>query len=208
VSEFETEDQQVEDLKKWWKENGKAVIVGAVLGFSAIFGGRMYMNHLEGQRMKASIEYERMSMALQQQQPEEVFSRGDLIVTTYPDTAYAALASLAMARLYVDKGDLAGAQHRLQWVIDHEDQQDIVHVARLRLARVLLADAQLDQALKLLANVDEETYTPVYQELLGDIYMAKQQPDQARVAYAAALAAMDETDDREILQMKIDDLGV
>jgi predicted negative regulator of RcsB-dependent stress response len=113
-----------------------------------------------------------------------------------------------MARLYVDKGDLAGAQHRLQWVIDHEDQQDIVHVARLRLARVLLADAQLDQALKLLANVDEETYTPIYQELLGDIYMAKQQPDQARVAYAAALAAMDETDDREILQMKIDDLGV
>ena len=107
MSEFDTEDQQVEDLKKWWKENGKAVIVGAVLGFSAIFGGRMYMGHLEEQRIKASIEYERMSMALQQQQAEEVFSRGDLIVTTYPDTAYAALASLAMARLYVDKGALA-----------------------------------------------------------------------------------------------------
>ena len=96
----------------------------------------------------------------------------------------------------------------MQWIIDHEDQQDIVNVARLRLARVLLADAQLDQALTVLANVDEKAYTPIYQELRGDIYMAKQQPDQARVAYAAALAAMDATDDREILQMKIDDLGV
>jgi len=208
VSNFETEDQQVEDLKKWWKENGKAVLVGAALGFAAIFGGRAYLDHQERQRIEASIEYERMSMALEQQQPETVFSHGEQIVSNYPSTVYAAMASLALAKLHVEKGELLAARNRLQWVLDHEDQADILHVARLGLARVLLADAKPDQALALLNGVNMEAYTSLYQELRGDIYLAKQQTEQARSAYAAALEAMDAQDDREILQMKIDDLGV
>jgi len=207
VSEFETEDQQVEDLKKWWKENGKAVMVGAVLGFSAIFGGRMYMDHQEKLRIEASIGFERMSMAMEQQQAEAAFSQGDQIVSDYSGTPYAALASLAMARLHVEKGELAAAENRLQWVMDHNSQEDIAHIARLRLARVLFADGRLDKALTLLANVDEAAYESIYQELRGDIYLAKKQLDQARTAYEAALAAMDEKDDRQLLQMKLDDLG-
>ena len=207
MSEFETEDQQVEDLKKWWKENGKAVIVGAVLGFGAIFGGRMYMDHQEKLRVEASIGFERMNMAVQQQQSGMALSQADQIVANYPGTVYASLASLAMARMHVDKGELAAAQNRLQWVMDHEEQEDIVHVARLRLARVLFADAKLDQALALLATMDVAAYESIYQELRGDIYLAKQQPDQARTAYTAALGALDEKDDRQLLQMKLDDLG-
>jgi len=206
VSSFETEDEQVEDLKRWWKENGKAVIVGVVLGFSAILGTRMYLNHLETQRYEASIAYEGMNMA-RQQQPEVMFTRGEQIVEKYPDTPYAAMASLALAKFHVDKGELAAARNRLQWVIEHESQPDIVHVARQNLARVLLAEGKPDQALALLADVDMEVYTTVYQELRGDIYVSKKQPEQARTAYAAALEAMDANDDRQILQMKLDDLG-
>lgn len=33
-----TEEEQVEALKKWWKENGTAVIVGVVIGISAVVG--------------------------------------------------------------------------------------------------------------------------------------------------------------------------
>jgi predicted negative regulator of RcsB-dependent stress response len=208
VSNFETEDQQVEDLKKWWKENGKAVIAGVVLGFSAIFAGRMYIDHLENQRIQASIEFERMNMAEQQQQKEAMFSYGEQIVSTYPGTPYAAMASLALAKWHVEKGELEAAQNRLQWIIDHEDQPDIVHVARLRLARVFLAEAKPDLALGLLANVDTEAYTSIYQELRGDIYLAKNQLEQARTAYAAALETLNERDDRQVLQMKFDDLGV
>ena len=207
MSNFETEDQQVEDLKKWWKENGKVVIIGAVLGFGAILGGRMYMSHLETQRMEASIAFERMSMALQQQQPETALTSGEQIVMTYPNTPYAAMASLALAKIRIDKGELEIARNRLQWIIDHEHQPDIVHVARLNLARVLLAEAKPDLALALLDNVDMEAYTPIYQELRGDIYLSRHQPEQARAAYAAALEASDENDDREVLQMKLDDLG-
>lgn len=203
MSDFETEDQELEAFKHWWKENGKFVIFGAIFGFSAIFGGKAYMDHLEVQRMKASIAFEMMSVA----GPEMLAAQGEKIVSNYPGTPYAALASLALAKQHVDNDELAAAQNRLQWVLDNEEQADILHIARLRLARVLLADAKLDQAKTLLTNVEMESYTPIYEELRGDIYLAQQQPGAARAAYVAAMAALAADDDRQLLQMKIDDLG-
>ena len=206
MTSFETEEQQIAHLKMWWKENGKAVIVGVVLGFGAILGVRAYLSHVETTRQEASIAFEGLKMA-EQQKAEDLISRGEQIVEKYPDTPYAAMASLALARVHVEKGELAAAENRLQWVVEHASQPDIVHVARLNLARVLLAEAKPDQALSLLADVKMESYTPVYQELRGDIYVAKKQPAQARTAYMAALESLDNNGDRQILQMKLDDLG-
>lgn len=207
MNDLETEDQQVEEFKRWWKENGKAAMLGAVLSFCVIFGGKMYMDHQEQQRMEASIAFDIMSQALTDKHTDSVLSQGQQIVTNYPDTPYAALAALALAKQHVDMDELAAAQIRLQWVIDHEQQPDIVHVAQLRLARVLFADAQEEQALTLLTQAHMETYAPIYQELRGDIYVAQNKRDQARDAYTLALEALNEQDDRQLLTMKLDDLG-
>ena len=206
MTSFDTEEQQLAHMKLWWKENGKAVIVGVVLGFSAILGVRAYLNHLETVRQQASIAYEGLKMA-EQQKAEDLFSRGEQIVEKYADTPYAAMASLALAKAHVEKGELAAARNRLQWVIEHESQPDIDHVARLNLARVLLAEGNPDRALSVLADVGMEAYTSIYQELRGDIYVAKKQPAQARTAYTAALESLGDNGDRRILQMKLDDLG-
>lgn len=208
MTNYETEEQQVEDLKRWWKQNGKVVMIGVVIGVAAVLGGRGYLNHKEAQRIEASVRYERMSQAISSQQSEAAVDEGEHIVADYPDTVYAAMASLALAKLRVDKGELAIAENRLQWVIDHATQPDIVHTARLRLARVLLADGKYDIALGKLSGIDMDGYTALYQELLGDIYLAKQQPDKARTAYQAALQAMGANDDRQTVQLKLDNLGV
>lgn len=207
MSNFETEEQQVEELKRWWKQNSKVVIVGALIGISVVLGGRAYMNHIQAQRVEASVRYDRMTQAISSQQTEAALREGEQIVADYPDTVYAAMASLGLAKLRVEKGELSIAQNRLQWIIDHASQADIVHTARLRLLRVLLADGKYDIALSTLNGVDMDGYTALYQELLGDIYLAKQQPDKARTAYQAALDAMEAGDDRQTVQMKLDDLG-
>jgi predicted negative regulator of RcsB-dependent stress response len=207
VRDFETEEQQVEELKRWWKENGKVVMIGIVIGAVAIVGGKSYLNHLQAQRVEASMHYDRLNQALAAKQVDMALSEGEQIVTQYPKTVYAAMASLALAKMRVEKGELSVAENRLRWVIDHAGQNDIVHTARLRLARVLVADGKYDIALNLINGVAMDGYTPLYQELLGDIYLAKKQPDKARNAYAAALEAMDSGDDRQTVQMKLDDLG-
>ena len=35
---METDDQEVEELKRWWNENGKTVVAGLVLGLGGVFG--------------------------------------------------------------------------------------------------------------------------------------------------------------------------
>jgi predicted negative regulator of RcsB-dependent stress response len=41
VDVYTTEDQQVEALKRWWKENAKSILLGVALGLAAVFGWRM-----------------------------------------------------------------------------------------------------------------------------------------------------------------------
>ncbi|MEW8396328.1 MAG: tetratricopeptide repeat protein, partial [Candidatus Thiodiazotropha sp.] len=38
MSEYQTEEEQVEAIKRWWKENGTSVIAGLVIGLGGIFG--------------------------------------------------------------------------------------------------------------------------------------------------------------------------
>ncbi len=208
MSNFETEEQQVEALKKWWKQNGKAVMIGGVLGIAAVIAGRGYMDRLEAQGYAASTAFDQMTQAMQVEQADFAASLGEQIVTNHSDTPYAAMASLALAALHVEKGELDAAQNRLQWVLDHADQQDIIHTARLRLAEVLLANGKYDIALSKVTNINMDGYTSLYQELIGDIYLGKQQLEKARDAYNAALEALDTGDNRQNLQMKLDDLGV
>ena len=38
MSAYLEEEEQIEAIRNWWKENGRSVIAGAVLGLAAIFG--------------------------------------------------------------------------------------------------------------------------------------------------------------------------
>ena len=99
---FVTEDQQVEALKKWWKENGKSVITGLVLGLAIIVGVRTWFDYRAGREQAASLEYQRMESALEKQ-----------------DTATAQ----QLAAHLLDLGLLGLGQHRLWLGQDVEKRQ-------------------------------------------------------------------------------------
>jgi predicted negative regulator of RcsB-dependent stress response len=42
IEGYETEEQQVDAIKKWWHENGTMLIVGAVVGLAGLWGWRYY----------------------------------------------------------------------------------------------------------------------------------------------------------------------
>ena len=59
---YTTEEEQVEALKKWWRENGKAVIAGFIIGFGAIFGWREWQAHVTEEAQKASRQFQEMAI--------------------------------------------------------------------------------------------------------------------------------------------------
>lgn len=207
MSGYETEEQQIEAFKSWWKDNSSKVVFALVIGLGALVGGKAWLNYQETNRTSASAEYQQLTEELKAGQFDSVTVRAEHIISTFSNTAYASLAALSLAKVKMESGEIAAARSKLQWALDNAKQDDVKQVARLRLARAMIADGQATAALSLFEGVQEKSYDALSHEVKGDAYLAEGQHEKARSAYSAALDALTDRDDRRILQMKLDDLG-
>jgi len=200
------EEEQLEDLKKWWARYRNPLIYGLIAGIVTIFGVRAWMVHQGNLAVSASNEYEQLQLDSRAGNVEAALKRGGYIIDTYPHTPYAALSALILAREYVDKGDLPAARARLEWVVEHAKLPEFVHIARLRLGKLMLAMGEGAQALALIEPVEGEEYAAEYAELKGDIYAETGQPAKARQAYQLALDKLGAGADTRMLKIKLDNL--
>ena len=186
----ETEEQQLAELKKWWNENATSIIVGLALGLACVFGYRAWLAYQENMAGQASMIYSVMLQGLDRDDGQLVSERADILISEYSSTPYAALAALALAKIRSGEGDLEAASTQLRWVLDNGDDAVIRDAARLRLARVLVAQQQLDEAEALLQPPRSTTaFDGLYAEISGDIYITRGDAAGASEAYQRALTA-------------------
>jgi predicted negative regulator of RcsB-dependent stress response len=202
-----TDDEQLEALKEWWKKYRAPLLSGIIIGAVALFGARGWMSYQERLGQSASAEYEQLQIEMMTGNYDAMIRRGDYLIENYARTPYAVLAAFALARVYVEQGDLAAAANRLQWAIERARTPEMAHIARLRLARVIAADGRTGEALALLEGVEPGAFVASYEELKGDLYAESGQTDRARRAYRNAINALEFGAGAEIVQMKIDGLG-
>ncbi|MDH5734600.1 MAG: tetratricopeptide repeat protein [Gammaproteobacteria bacterium] len=207
MMDFETEEQQIEALKKWWKDNGRTIIAGFVIGVSVIAGWRYYIDYQRNHAEYASSVYEKILLATNNkdaiaQQQMDV----NKLLAEYSDTPYASLAALIFAKSQFENGDVINAQQNLEWVMLNSKQAELKHLARTRMIRLMASMQKYDDALKL-ATVDyPESFAVIYEELKGDIYVFMQRFDDARAAYDKAILASSQQPS-QWLRLKRDDLG-
>ena len=210
---YTTEEEQVEAIKKWWKENWLSLLGGVMIGIGILVGGKYYFDSRNFHAEAASMEYEAMMQALSQNKTMDAETRAATLLGEYADTPYAGFAALTMAKLKTDSDDLVAAKSHLRWAIDNVVQEELKNEALIRLARVYLAESNYDDALAQLQTVKSQSYKIIIEDLKGDIYLARGEKDKARAAYSMALTEMDISTDnsssrlRNFLQMKLDDLG-
>lgn len=204
---YETEREQLDAIKKWWKTNGKAVIAGLILGLVSLIGWQQWQAYNKSQREGASMEYEVLIGELQQGNNQAVTDRGKRIMEEYGNTSYAMMTALILAKMNVEKGDLPAARTYLQTVVNEADQAELKQIAQLRLARIMLAQGEGDAALKLVNETAGEGFEALYNEVKGDILVSLGKKDEARAAYQAAIKALETGQDKSVLEMKLDDLG-
>ena len=200
------EREQIDALKQWWKTYGKAVVVGVFLGLVALIGYQQWTAYTKSLGETASMEYELLMQALALDDNQAVRDRGTRLVDNYGGTPYANLAALALAKVYVEDADYPAAKGYLQRVMDNPELAELEHVARLRMARLMLAEGNASGALSLLQAAQPGSFKGLYDELIGDCHMALDNRDMARQAYEQALAA-DFQSDTATLEMKLDELG-
>lgn len=206
---YATEEEQVEALKKWWKENGRSVILGIVIGLGAVFGWRGWQEHSMAQAQAASELFQDSLSALRSDSPDKATAPAREIVKNYSNTGYAVLARLVLAKLAVDDDQLDQAAEQLNQALAETGQPTLELEIRLRLARVQAARDQLDAALSSLAVDNPGAYAPAFNEVKGDVLARQGKTQQAYEAYQQARSAYAEQGrDTSTLEMKIDELGM
>ena len=208
MDRYVTEDEQVEALKGWWKENGKAVIAGVIFGLLGLMGWRYWQGSIKTQAEQASTAFQQLLSQVADNKKEAAEQQAMQILEQFEKSPYAAFAALMLAKIAVDKNDLAQAKTHLQWALAHSTEPEIKRVARLRLVRLLLAEGNTDQAQSLLDEKDNTASLSSYHELKGDLLLAQGKLEEARNAYLQALALGGTTGEQSsVLQMKLDELG-
>jgi predicted negative regulator of RcsB-dependent stress response len=203
------EQEQLAELNAWWKQYGSlivAAITAAALTFAAWQGWRWYER---SQASQAGALYDTLARAAQAGDAKALRDASGALLESYPRALYAAMGALTAARFYFDRNDLKSAKAQLQWVIEHARQDEFRDLARLRLAAVLLDEKAYDEALKLLDEKHGATFDAQYAAAKGDVWVAKNQADQARTAYRLALekAGSANTAFRESVRMRLEALG-
>ena len=202
-----TDAQQVELLKKLWKEYGVAITLGTLLAITIALGWRFYQQHTIRQAERASLIYERMIVDIMGRHTQEAKKESDVLMHQFPRTPYATLSALTLAKLAVEQKKFDLATENLQWVIKHSHNKDFRQIARLRLARIYLAQKQTQAALKILEKTDSDSFTGLTLEITGDVYVALGQKEKAKTLYQTALDKLpDQAIMRPLLQMKLDNL--
>lgn len=207
MSAYETEEQRLESIRRWWQENGKMVVTGIVLIVGAAVGTRLWLDRGHAQAEAASAEYQQLLNELSQDNKAAVIQRGAYLIDNYSGTPYASLAALALAKVRTESGELPAARARLEWVQENAPLPEFKDLARLRLARLHVAEGNPQLALNTLAEVNNETYAALAEEIRGDIHVAMGNPSAARIAYEKALQHSKPGNDDSLLRMKLNELG-
>ncbi|MFR9719202.1 YfgM family protein [Aeromonas diversa] len=202
---YTTEEQQVEAIKAWWKENGTSIVAGTVLGLAGLFGWRFYNDHQLSNMQQASAEYGKVSAALAQG-GEQAYGDVEAFIKANQGEAYGELASLELAAAAVKAGKLDLAVTQLTPVAD-QGSAAVQAIASVRLARVLAEQGKADEALARLAKVQDAGFTAQVAEVRGDILLAQGKREEARNAYQAAADAGGLQSSPE-LRLKMDDLAL
>jgi predicted negative regulator of RcsB-dependent stress response len=203
------EDEQVERLQAWWRENWAWLLSGIAIGILIIIGYFYWTNRQAATAEQAGLLYRQLVAASDRNDFARMEALQGQLAADYGSTPYADQGNLLVARMYVETGEYAKAATLLRDVMDGAEDTELRTIARLRLARVLIQDDKADEALALLQPDDAGAFTGLEQQVRGDAFYAKGDMEGARAAYAAALAASPALgpQDREFVELKLQDLG-
>ena len=205
MDDYLSEREQWEWLREQVKQNAPTVIAAIVLTAAALYGWRWWQAHQDAERVAASSKYSQIILALDHGDRTQAFSLMGELEREHAASPYADQARLLASRLYVETNQLDKANAELTAVMEHSADHDLALVARLRLARVQIAQGKPADALATLNGTTPGAFAGRYNEARGDAYLASGDKTAALTEYHNARTAS-AGGDVALLDLKIADL--
>jgi len=202
------EQEQVDAIKSWWKDNNKWVIGALTVALLAFSGSQYWKSHQQSQSIEAGKLFGEVEKQLSSGDPKRVNDAAAALVEKFSGSAYAPRAQLLAAQVNLQNKDAARAKTQLKWVIEHASETGLQDTARLKLASILLDEKAYDEALKVLDATHPEAFVGLFSDLKGDVLLAQGKISEARTAYQVALDKLDaKSNYHNLVQLKLDGLG-
>ena len=196
-----TEEEQVEQIKKWWNSNGKQIIAGAVIGLAGIWGWNTYSDYQDKQSLNARGLY------LSYASDSNNLGAYDKLTTDFSSSSYSDQAILLMAKYLFNAGSYTQALGVIKPLINNPSSV-IANTAALRVASIHLQLGQHDQALSILEGQSEGGFSGLIYNLMGDIYLDLGNRAEAQNYYSLAIDNVTENSNlSQLIQIKLDDLN-
>lgn len=198
------EEQEINQLKDWWKENGKTIIVAFILGVGGMFGWRYWQAHQAEQIAQASAQYDALIYSAQQDEQAKK-ANIEQFVQANSKTAYAVFALLDEAKKATEKQDFAAAEANLNQALTQSQDEVLTSIVALRLSAVQFQLGQLDNALTTLNQVKGESFNARKAILTGDIQVAKGDKVAAQKSFEQAQQSGSQLE-QQMAKMKLNNL--
>ena len=196
-----TEEEQVQQIKKWWNSNGKQIIAGAVIGLAGIWGWNTYSDYQDNQSLNARNLY------LSYASDSNNLGAYDKLTTDFSSSSYSDQAILLMAKYLFDAGSYTQALGVIE-TLTNNPSSVITTTAALRAASIYLQLGQHDQALSILDEQPDDGFSGLIYNLMGDIYLDLGNRAEAQNYYSLAIANVTENSNlTQLIQIKLDDLN-
>ena len=198
------EEQEINQLKDWWKENGKTIIVAFILGVGGMFGWRYWQSHQAEQIAQASAQYDTLINSVQQDEQTKK-ANIEQFVQANSKTAYAVFALLDEAKKATEKQDFSAAEANLNQALTQSQDEVLTSIIALRLSAVQFQLGQLDNALTTLNQVKGESFNARKAILTGDIQIAKGDKVAAKNSFEQAQQSGSQLE-QQMAKMKLNNL--
>jgi len=201
------EQEQLDELKAWWKANGKMVtntVLALVIAYAAYQGWHMYQNK---QSVEASTEYQALQVT-DEKDVKAIQAKSAVLMDKYSATPYAGRAALLAAKANYAASDVKSAKAQLEWAAQNAKETSVSAIATLQLANILVEEKDYQGALKLLEASHDAGFDGLFSDLKGDVLVAMGKKSEAKAAYEHALTKLEPSGKYRVLtQQKLEALG-
>ena len=203
------EQEQLDQLKHYWKKYGNAISWALTGVLVLVAGWNVYHYWQNKQSAQAAALFDQLAQSAQAKDLDKTVRMAHDLSDKFGSTAYASQGNLLAAEVLVDKGNLAGASTTLRAVVEHGADAGLQSVARLRLATLQAENKSFDEALGTLQAAFPPAFEALAADRRGDVLMLQNKPEAAQAEYQKAYAGLTERSElRRLVEVKLIALGV
>ena len=150
------EQEQLDQLKAFWKQYGNLITWGLTLVLAAFAAWNGWNWWQRDQAVKAAAMFDELEKAASAGEVTKAAGIFNDMKERFPRTAFTQQGGLMAAKVQFEKGQADAAVATLGWVAGNAGETEYQTVARLRLAGVLADQKKYDEALEATRRRDRQ----------------------------------------------------